>query len=148
MSFLAAYAVWHRPTPVRLVVYHVSASRSILTCQPAKGQPGSRHHYFITPQAFPPSLRSALQEHAITSDEALALDDLPEHNHTVVTVGAGYISLEFAHIFHGFGCETHVMYRKAKPLRGCVYIALRQLVVDYARHSTAAFAPSGAGCDC
>jgi glutathione reductase (NADPH) len=57
-------------------------------------------------------------EHAITSDEALALDDLPEHNHTVVTVGAGYISLEFAHIFHGFGCETHVMYRKAKPLRG------------------------------
>jgi glutathione reductase (NADPH) len=69
------------------------------------------------------------QEHAITSDEALALDDLPEHNHTVVTVGAGYISLEFAHIFHGFGCETHVMYRKAKPLRGCVRTGFRQLGV-------------------
>ena len=72
---------------------------------------------------------SIAQEHAITSDEALALDDLPEHNHTVVTVGAGYISLEFAHIFHGFGCETHVMYRKAKPLRGCVSIAFRQFAV-------------------
>ena len=58
------------------------------------------------------------QEHAITSDEALALEDLPE-NKTVVTVGAGYISLEFAHIFHGFGCDTHVMIRKKAPLRGC-----------------------------
>lgn len=63
-------------------------------------------------------IHTTAQEHAITSDEALSLDDLPEHNHTVVTVGAGYISLEFAHIFHGFGCETHVMYRKAAPLRG------------------------------
>lgn len=56
-------------------------------------------------------------EHAITSDEALALDDLPELR-TVVTVGAGYISLEFAHIFWGMGCETHVMIRKEAPLRG------------------------------
>ncbi len=64
-------------------------------------------------------LQPPLQEHAITSDEALALEDLPQHNNTVVCVGAGYISLEFAHIFHGFGCDTHVMYRKARPLRGC-----------------------------
>jgi glutathione reductase (NADPH) len=74
------------------------------------------------------------QEHAITSNEALALDDLPEHNKTVVTVGAGYISLEFAHIFHGFGCDVHVMYRKAKPLRGCVSYATSQSI---SRHTYA-----------
>ena len=62
--------------------------------------------------------RSCPQEHAITSDEALALDDLPEKR-TVVTVGAGYISLEFASIFHGMGMDTHVFIRKKAPLRGC-----------------------------
>jgi len=56
-------------------------------------------------------------EHAITSDEALALGDLPEKK-TVVTVGAGYISLEFASIFHGMGMDTHVLIRKDAPLRG------------------------------
>ena len=58
-----------------------------------------------------------LQEHAITSDDALALGDLPEKK-TVVTVGAGYISLEFASIFHGMGMDTHVLIRKDAPLRG------------------------------
>jgi glutathione reductase (NADPH) len=57
-------------------------------------------------------------EYAITSDEALALDDLHEHNNTIVTVGAGYISLEFAHIFQGMGADVHVMFRKPRPLRG------------------------------
>ena len=59
-----------------------------------------------------------MQEHAITSDDALALEDLPDLK-TVVTVGAGYISLEFASIFHGMGLETHVMCRKKRLLRGC-----------------------------
>lgn len=57
------------------------------------------------------------QEHAITSDDALALEDLPKCK-TVVTVGGGYISLEFASIFHGMGLETHVMVRKGAVLRG------------------------------
>lgn len=56
-------------------------------------------------------------EFAITSDDALALEDLPKCK-TVVTVGGGYISLEFASIFHGMGLETHVMVRKEAVLRG------------------------------
>ena len=60
-------------------------------------------------------MRPPSQEHAITSDEILVMDSLPER---AVVVGAGYIALEFAGILHGMGVETHVMFRANKPLRG------------------------------
>ena len=56
-----------------------------------------------------------MNEFAITSDEALDLKMLPE---TVVVYGSGYIALEFAGIFNGFGAETHLVYRGELPLRG------------------------------
>ena len=56
-----------------------------------------------------------LTEHAITSNEAL---DLPERPESIVIYGAGYIALEFASIFNGFGVDTHVVYRADLPLRG------------------------------
>ena len=56
-----------------------------------------------------------MNEFAITSDEALDLKTLPE---TVVIYGSGYIALEFAGIFKGFGAETHLVYRGELPLRG------------------------------
>lgn len=43
------------------------------------------------------TVRAALQEHAITSDEALMLDALPPT--PIAIVGAGYIACEFANIF-------------------------------------------------
>ena len=57
------------------------------------------------------------QEYAITSDEALMLKEMP--GNSIVIVGAGYISVEFASIFRGFGADVHLMYRKALPLTGC-----------------------------
>ncbi len=57
------------------------------------------------------------QEYAITSDDALLLDEFP-HN-SIVIVGAGYISVEFSSIFRGFGADVHLMYRKPLPLTGC-----------------------------
>jgi glutathione reductase (NADPH) len=42
-------------------------------------------------------------EHAITSNEAFALERLPRR---AIVVGAGYIALEFASIFQGLGVET------------------------------------------
>ena len=39
-------------------------------------------------------------EHAITSNEAFYLDELPKR---VIIVGGGYIAVEFATIFHGLG---------------------------------------------
>ena len=68
-----------------------------------------------TPHATPPPL--LFQEHAITSDDALALADLPRA-HPIVVVGAGYIALEFACIFAGLGATVHVLYRKPAPLAG------------------------------
>ena len=56
-----------------------------------------------------------LRDHAITSNEAL---DLPHRPDRVVVFGSGYIAVEFAGIFNGFGAETHLVYRADKPLRG------------------------------
>ena len=56
-----------------------------------------------------------MAEHAITSNEALDLETFPEE---IVIYGSGYIALEFAGIFNGFGAKTHLVYRSDLPLRG------------------------------
>ena len=56
-----------------------------------------------------------LAENAITSNEALDLAQRPD---SVAVYGAGYIAVEFASIFNGFGIETHLVYRGDLPLRG------------------------------
>ena len=57
------------------------------------------------------------QEYAITSDDALVLDNLPT-DAPILIVGAGYISVEFSGIFNGMGAEVHLVYRKDLPLTG------------------------------
>ncbi|MFL6689957.1 MAG: glutathione-disulfide reductase [Alphaproteobacteria bacterium] len=54
-------------------------------------------------------------EHCISSNEAFYLPKLPRR---VLVVGGGYIAVEFAHIFHGLGCDTTLVYRGDKVLRG------------------------------
>jgi glutathione reductase (NADPH) len=54
-------------------------------------------------------------EHAITSNEAFHLEELPA---SVLIVGGGYIAVEFAGIFDGLGAETTLVYRGEKVLRG------------------------------
>ncbi|MGB0697273.1 MAG: glutathione-disulfide reductase [Rhodospirillaceae bacterium] len=54
-------------------------------------------------------------EHAISSNEALDLPDLPKR---VAVVGAGFIAVEFAGIFHALGSEVHLIFRRDKVLRG------------------------------
>ncbi|THU66653.1 hypothetical protein C4D60_Mb05t16420 [Musa balbisiana] len=55
------------------------------------------------------------KELAITSDEALSLDELPKR---AVILGGGYIAVEFASIWRGMGAEVDLFYRKELPLRG------------------------------
>jgi glutathione reductase (NADPH) len=55
------------------------------------------------------------REHAITSNEAFALERLPRR---ALVVGGGYIALEFASIFHGLGVKTTLSYRGKRLLRG------------------------------
>jgi glutathione reductase (NADPH) len=54
-------------------------------------------------------------EHAISSNEAFHLPQLPQH---VVVQGGGYIALEFAGIFAGLGSHVTVIYRGENILRG------------------------------
>ena len=55
------------------------------------------------------------RELAITSNEAFHLEALPGK---IVIVGAGYIAIEFACIFHGLGAEVELLYRGGEILRG------------------------------
>ncbi len=54
-------------------------------------------------------------EHAITSNEAFHLRDRPGH---IVIVGAGYIALEFACIFRGYGSDVTLVHYGPEILRG------------------------------
>jgi glutathione reductase (NADPH) len=54
-------------------------------------------------------------EHVISSNEAFHLPSLPKR---IVIQGGGYIALEFAGIFAGFGTDVTVVYRGDNILRG------------------------------
>jgi glutathione reductase (NADPH) len=55
------------------------------------------------------------KEHIISSNEIFYLDEFPQR---VIVVGGGYIAVEFAGIFRGYGSETHLLYRGDMFLRG------------------------------
>jgi glutathione reductase (NADPH) len=54
-------------------------------------------------------------ENCITSNDAFYLEKLPRR---IVVAGGGYIGVEFAHIFHGLGCDVTLICRNPKVLRG------------------------------
>src|ERR1700741_5239104 len=54
-------------------------------------------------------------EHVISSNEVFHLAALPKR---ILIQGGGYIALEFACIFAGFGCDVTVVYRGDNILRG------------------------------
>ncbi len=54
-------------------------------------------------------------EHAITSNEALDLEEFPER---IVIVGGGYIAVEFAGLFNSMGADVTIIIRAGNILRG------------------------------
>ena len=73
-------------------------------------------------------------EHAVVSDDVFHLESLPKR---VLTVGGGYIALEFAGIFKGFGSDVTVLHRGSDVLRGfdadirrSVHTALQNRQID------------------
>jgi glutathione reductase (NADPH) len=59
--------------------------------------------------------RKPLEGEWITSDEAFHLPELPK---TLGILGGGYIAIEFAHIFAGFGVDVTLVHRGQRILRG------------------------------
>jgi len=79
---------------------------------------GKRHrarHIVIATGGKPERPIQPGNELGYVSDDLFFLPDLPKR---VLMVGGGYISVEFAGIFHGLGAETSVIYRGPKLLRG------------------------------
>jgi glutathione reductase (NADPH) len=62
----------------------------------------------------------------ITSDDAFHLPALPKR---IVIMGGGYIAIEFAHIFAGFGSKVTLVHRDQQVLRG-FDPDIRQMVTD------------------
>lgn len=79
------------------------------------GQSYSAEHILIATGGWPQVPDIPGREHAITSNEAFHLNQLPKR---IVVVGGGYIAVEFASIFHGLGADTTLMYRGEMFLRG------------------------------
>lgn len=80
-----------------------------------EGQHYTAEHILIATGGWPFVPDIPGREHAITSNEAFYLDELPRR---VLVVGGGYIAVEFASIFHGCGSETRLLYRGDLFLRG------------------------------
>ena len=79
------------------------------------GQRHSAKHILIATGGWPQIPEIAGREHAISSNEAFFLKELPKR---VLVVGGGYIAVEFAGIFHGLGAQTSLLYRGDMFLRG------------------------------
>ncbi|HUS28077.1 MAG TPA: FAD-dependent oxidoreductase [Kofleriaceae bacterium] len=79
---------------------------------PADHPPGGTHRY-------------------VTSDEVFHLPELPKR---IGILGAGYIGIEFAHIFRGFGCDVTLVHRGEHVLRGFDPELAREVEAGIARH--------------
>ncbi len=80
-----------------------------------EGRRYSAEHILIATGGWPFVPDVPGREHAITSNEAFYLDELPRR---VLVVGGGYIAVEFASIFRGCGSNTTLLYRGDLFLRG------------------------------
>lgn len=79
------------------------------------GQRHSTERILIATGGWPQIPDIPGREHAISSNEAFFLEQLPKR---VLVVGGGYIAVEFASIFHGLGAQTSLLYRGDLFLRG------------------------------
>jgi len=70
-------------------------------------------------------------EFGIDSDGFFALTEQPK---SVAVIGAGYIAVELAGVFHGLGTQTHLLVRNEKPLRAFDEMLSSTLVEQMAKH--------------
>lgn len=96
-------------------------------------------YVLIASGARPATLNIPGEEYLTTSEQFLALEQLPQR---IVFVGGGYISFEFAHVAARAGAQACMFHRGPRPLRrfdpdlvAHVVQATRELGVDVRLHS-------------
>ncbi|MBD0706494.1 glutathione-disulfide reductase [Pseudomonas sp. PSB1] len=94
------------------------------------GQRYTAEHIMIATGGWPVIPDIPGREHAISSNEAFFLKELPKR---VIVVGGGYIAVEFAGIFHGMGAQTSLLYRGELFLRGFDGAVRKHLVEELSR---------------
>jgi glutathione reductase (NADPH) len=94
-----------------------AANRQIIlkTTLEVAGQEVRANHFVLGTGALPAPLHFPGAEHVRLSDDFFHLPELKGH---VVFIGAGYISMEFAHIAARVGAKVTVLHRSDVPLRG------------------------------
>jgi len=70
-------------------------------------------------------------QYGINSDGFFALNEQPEK---VAVIGAGYIAVELAGVFHALGSQTHLLVRNEKPLRSFDDMLSNTLVEQMEKH--------------
>lgn len=71
-------------------------------------------YIFIGTGAVPRSLNIPGEEHIVTSEGFLELENLPE---SIIFIGGGYISFEFAHVAARAGSKAVILQRSKHPLK-------------------------------
>ena len=79
------------------------------------GKACTSRHILVATGSWPTVPQIPGCEHAITSNEAFFLGQLPR---SALVVGGGYVAVEFASIFNGLGIATTLAYRGKRLLRG------------------------------
>lgn len=67
-------------------------------------------------------------EHVLISDQIFKLQDRPKR---LVVIGGGYIGVEFAGVFHGFGSEVTLVHRGEQILKGFDHDVRNHLAGEY-----------------
>ena len=97
-----------------ITVYHGEASFLSENCVQVNNECLEGKHFLIASGAIPRPLNVNGSEHVALSDDFLELEELPE---TLVFIGGGLISFEFAHIAALAGAKVHIIHRSAHPLK-------------------------------
>lgn len=77
------------------------------------GQTVEARHFAIASGAAPVHLPIPGAEHLLTSDDFMELEEIPD---SLIFVGGGYISFEFAHIAARAGCKVMILHQDDRPL--------------------------------
>lgn len=95
-------------------IYHGAARFTDRNMIAVEDKTLSGRYFLISTGAEPVKLNIPGEEHVITSDRFMELEDLLP---TVTFIGGGYVSFEFAHVAAAAGANVQILQRGTRPLK-------------------------------